>query len=348
MAENKPTDKKISDIQKFTETLAKYEEPIARVLGDGYVTLDEFMMSVITAIKSNPKKLLECEPRSLFASIFLAAELQLRISTQSNPEGFCYLIPRKGKCCCDLGYRGVLEIAYRSSKVKSIMALPVYENEFYSENENGFKHIKWNGMAINEIQLVKANKDFLKENGFSDDEINEFIVGYKERLKKGKGDLKLVFAYCQLEGLDNPIFTSVTLDVLKAIEKIAPSTQGENAHKSAYANGTDVHNIMNLKAAIKKLFKFLPKQHLDQKFARAIEIDDAMMSGKTPILEGTEVRLVDAKETEAEEKTKKYAAHFGDFEDAEFSESVEITPPPPVEKTAEPDKKADKKESKKK
>ena len=39
--------------------------------------------------------------------------------------------------------------------------------------------------------------------------------------------------------------------------------------------------------------------------------------------------------------------HFmgNDVEDAEFSESVDVTPPPPV---AEPDKKEDKKESKKK
>lgn len=279
-------------IKGFSDNLNKYESNVASLLGEKYgMTAKEFTVSIMNAIKKTPK-LLECDPKSLFGAILLSAELGLKPNT---PEGWAYIIPYGKEAQFQVGYKGLIEIAYRSPMVRGIKGVAVYENEYYSESQNGsFNHIPFTGMDLNILQLCQAREKFLRTELFMDEpEIRTDIESYKNRLSKGKGGVVLVYAICFLEGLEAPIWTSVTKDVLDKIQKLSPSAKSSS---SPYNNGTDVHDSMKFKAGIKKLFKFLPKQSIPD-LAKAVEVDDKMMAGSVAIVtEDGEVEIIETEE----------------------------------------------------
>lgn len=266
-------------IKGFNDNLSKYETTVASLMGEKYgMTANEFTVSVMNAVKKQPK-LLDCDPKSLFGAILLSAELGLKPNT---PEGFAYIIPYGKEAQFQIGYKGLMEIAYRSPLVKSIKGVAVYENEFYQEYDNNtFKHIPYTGMELNLLQLEQARKEFLiKELRMDGQDVESDLKKYRERLSKGKGECVLSYAVCYIKGMDYPAWTSVTKDVL---EKIKNLSQSAKSNYSPYNNGTDVHDSMKFKAAIKKLFKFLPKQAQNE-LARAIDVDDKMMAGSVAIM----------------------------------------------------------------
>jgi len=216
IAANRPT----SDLVNFKDNLSKYTETITRLLGRKYgITQDEFMIKVINAVKKNPD-LLKCTPVSLFGSIMYFAEIGLPFNT---PEGFGYILPYRNGQNTDatpiIGYRGLIEMAYRNPKMKSIRIQSVYENDSF-EYEYG---------------------------------TDEYI---KQKLAKDKrGALTHVYAIAKMEGID-PLFVVIHKDELNKIQLLSKS--GTSKY-SPYNNGTDVFNIMQSKVAIKQLFKTLPK-----------------------------------------------------------------------------------------
>jgi len=265
-------------VRGFNDNLSKYENTVASLLGEKYgMSAKEFTVSVMNAVKKQPK-LLDCDPKTLFGAILLSAELGLKPNT---PEGFAYIIPYGKEAQFQIGYKGLIEIAYRSPMVKAIKGITVYENEFYQEHEdNTYSHIAYTGMDLNIMQLKQARENFLRKTMKMDEsEIQKNMTAYGEKLKNGKGEYVLAYAVCYVEGLELPIWTSVTRDVLDKIQKLSKS----NGSFSPYNNGTDVHNSMQFKAAIKKLFKFLPKQAL-QEVAKAIDVDDKMMAGSVAVM----------------------------------------------------------------
>lgn len=146
-------------------------------------------------------------------------------------------------------------------------------------------------MDLNIMQLKQARENFLRKTMRMDDAaIQSNMKVYEEKLKGGKGNYVLAYAVCFIDGLEKPIWTSVTKDVL---EKIKSLSQSANSQYSPYNSGVDVHNSMQFKAAIKKLFKFLPKQAL-QEVAKAIEVDDKMMAGSVAIMtEDGQVEIIE-------------------------------------------------------
>ncbi len=261
----------------FTDNLNKYEKTVASLLGEKHgMSAKEFMVSIMNAVKKSPK-LLECDPKSLFGAILLSAELKLKPNT---PEGFAYIIPYGKEAQFQIGYKGLIEIAMRSSKVKGIKGVAVYENEYYEETSFGtINHIAYTGMDTNIMQLVLTRTQFLQRMGLQEEDINNDIAKYRKKLENGKGEVVLAYAVCYMEGLENPIWASVTKDVLTKIKGLS---QAGNSQYSPYNNNTDVHNSMQFKAAIKKLFKFLPKQD-NSALARAVEVDDKAMAGSITI-----------------------------------------------------------------
>ena len=89
------------------------------------MTPERFTRIALSAISSN-KKLAECTPQSFLAAMMNAAQLGLEPNT---PLGQTYLIPYKSACTFQLGYKGLIDLAYRSGEVKTIMAQTVYEND---------------------------------------------------------------------------------------------------------------------------------------------------------------------------------------------------------------------------
>lgn len=108
------------------------------------MTPERFTRIALSAVSNNPQ-LGECTPRSFLAAMMNAAQLGLEPNT---PLGQAYLIPYKNKgileCQFQIGYKGLIDLAYRSGDVKMIMAQTVYEKdefEFEFGLEPRLKHV---------------------------------------------------------------------------------------------------------------------------------------------------------------------------------------------------------------
>ena len=93
------------------------------------ITPERFTRMTLSALSTNPKLSL-CTPKSFLGAMMNAAQLGLEPNT---PLGQAYLIPYKNKGVDEvqfqIGYKGLIDLAYRSGQVKSIQAQIVYEND---------------------------------------------------------------------------------------------------------------------------------------------------------------------------------------------------------------------------
>lgn len=107
------------------------EPQIAKAL-PSVITPERFTRIAMTAISTNPK-LAECTPNSFMGALMNAAQLGLEPNT---PLGQAYLIPFKNKgrleCQFQLGYKGLIDLAYRSGEFQNVYAKEVYEEDEFS------------------------------------------------------------------------------------------------------------------------------------------------------------------------------------------------------------------------
>lgn len=114
----------------LADWVRRMEKGIEKAL-PSVLTPERFTRIVLSAISNNPK-LAQCEPRSFLGAMMTSAQLGLEPNT---PLGQAYLIPfrnnRKGvtECQFQIGYKGLIDLAYRSGEVKSIQAHVVYEQD---------------------------------------------------------------------------------------------------------------------------------------------------------------------------------------------------------------------------
>lgn len=110
--------------------IQRMEPQIAKALPKA-LEPERFTRIVLTAISSNPK-LQECTPQSFLGAMMQAAQLGLEPNT---PLGQSYLIPYKNKGVMEasfqLGYQGMLTLAYRTGEYKDIYAHTVYEGDVF-------------------------------------------------------------------------------------------------------------------------------------------------------------------------------------------------------------------------
>lgn len=81
----------------------------------------------------DPKNMLpKCTPASIAGAFIKSVQLNLEPNTVL---GECYLIPRQNKgvweANFELGYKGLIKLAYRSGEIKLIQAHEVYENDLF-------------------------------------------------------------------------------------------------------------------------------------------------------------------------------------------------------------------------
>lgn len=108
------------------------------------ITPERFTRMVLTAMSTNPQ-LAGCTPKSFLGAMMQAAQLGVEPNT---PLGQAYLIPYKNhgtlECQFQLGYKGMIDMAYRSGEIVDIAAHEVHENDTF-EYELGLtpklKHI---------------------------------------------------------------------------------------------------------------------------------------------------------------------------------------------------------------
>lgn len=70
--------------------------------------------------------LYDCNRASVIASLNTCAQLNLRPGTSL---GHAYLIPFAGECTLIIGYKGFLELAHRTGKIRQVFAEVVFHNE---------------------------------------------------------------------------------------------------------------------------------------------------------------------------------------------------------------------------
>jgi len=126
---------------EYIKAVMKREDVIsefAKVLGGdrgafGYIS------SVLTAVSDNDK-LLECSPKSILKSAMRAATMGLSVDPST---GHAYLVPYKGICTFQPGYKGIYQIAIRTNKYRYINAGKLYEGQEMIEDQlTGAHHIE--------------------------------------------------------------------------------------------------------------------------------------------------------------------------------------------------------------
>ena len=114
-----------------TVTLLKQSsKAIAQALPK-HVPADRFARIALTALRTSPD-LQRTDPGSFLACLLQSAQLGLEPNT---PLQHCFLIPRRRgdamECTLQIGYQGMIDLARRSGRVKSITAHVVYEGDHF-------------------------------------------------------------------------------------------------------------------------------------------------------------------------------------------------------------------------
>lgn len=142
---NAITEKKneVSPVKAMGDLLKRMHTQIEKAL-PSVITPERFTRIALTAYSRN-EKLQECTAESFLGSMMQAAQLGVEPNT---PLGQAYLIPYRNRGVMEvqfqLGYRGMIDLAYRSGEVQNIQAHEVYENDTFEYElglEPKLKHI---------------------------------------------------------------------------------------------------------------------------------------------------------------------------------------------------------------
>ena len=117
--------------QKSMQSYIKSMESEIKKALPSVITPERFTRMVLSAISVNPK-LASCTPKSFLGAMMSAAQLGLEPNT---PLGQAYLIPYRNhgtdEVQFQIGYKGLIDLAYRSGEVELVQAHIVYENDTF-------------------------------------------------------------------------------------------------------------------------------------------------------------------------------------------------------------------------
>lgn len=233
--------------KQFPAMLQTFQSEIRRAL-PAHMTPDRMARIALTCFRSNPK-LAQCEPASVFAAVLQAAQLGL----EPGLLGYAYLIPfnnntkdangnwtKKMECQLQIGYQGLVDLARRSGRVKSLEAHAVYSAD------------KWRcsfGLQT--------------------------IVEHEPNWDGDRGELRLVYAVAHLSDGG----THVEVMSKAEIEKIRDRSQNVQSAKKYNKQtpwDTDFEQ-MALKTVLRRICKFLPKSI---ELATAVALDERSATGR--------------------------------------------------------------------
>ncbi|WP_026762667.1 recombinase RecT [Selenomonas artemidis] len=171
--------------RSMKDLIISMEGQIAKAL-PSVITPERFTRMVLTAMSTN-KDLQLCTPNSFLGAMMQAAQLGVEPNT---PLGQAYLIPYKNKgtleCSFQLGYKGLIDLAYRSGEVKDIQAHEVHENDTFEYElglEPKLKHIpamKNRGAVIMYYAIFHTKDGGYGFNVMSVDDVQEHARKYSK------------------------------------------------------------------------------------------------------------------------------------------------------------------------
>jgi recombination protein RecT len=272
----------------FKANMGKYQKSIASLLQGKYgIGKDEFLVSAFQAIKKTPK-LLMCNVESLFGAILLSAEMKLKFNT---PENHAYIIPYGTEANFQIGYQGLIELMYRSPRVRRIIAEPVF-------SKDEFRYSLGLVPDLHHVPYLGAD---------------------------GRGDLIATYCVVQLKDAE-PVFTVVAKSELDAVKNLS---KAKDKKDSPYNSGTDVHHWMEIKVAIKKVAKLIPKGEDEAFISKAIEADSKMETGarivapipksENDLVSAEDIKIIDSPKTI---QTAQYGVNFSQESNATTDEGL--------------------------
>ena len=117
--------------KKTMQTYIKAMEGEIKKALPSVITPERFTRMVLSAISVNPK-LANCTKASFLGAMMNAAQLGLEPNT---PLGQAYILPYMNKGAMEaqfqIGYKGLIDLAYRSGEVEVVQAHIVYENDHF-------------------------------------------------------------------------------------------------------------------------------------------------------------------------------------------------------------------------
>lgn len=129
-AANQNSPVKLTKNMTIVDMVKALEPEIRRAL-PAVLTPKRFTRMALSAINNTPE-LANCTPMSFIAALMNAAQLGVEPNT---PLGQAYLIPYKNKgtmeCQFQLGYKGLIDLAYRTGQIQIIQAQVVREFDFF-------------------------------------------------------------------------------------------------------------------------------------------------------------------------------------------------------------------------
>ena len=136
---SKAIQKSGSTMKTIRDLIMSQKDQIALALPK-HMTPDRLIRVSLTALRRTPK-LAQCNHASVLGAIIQSAQLGLETD---GSLGHAYLVPYKGECQLQIGYRGMIDLARRSGQIVSISARIVYENDDFKYSyglEETLKHI---------------------------------------------------------------------------------------------------------------------------------------------------------------------------------------------------------------
>lgn len=107
------------------DLLEAQKPQIRRLLGTDEAA-ERFARIVLTEVRRS-QLLQECEPYSFLGAVMQVAQLDL----EPGPLGLVYLVPFKREVTLIVGYRGFVELAYRTGRVRSIVGRLVHDGDTF-------------------------------------------------------------------------------------------------------------------------------------------------------------------------------------------------------------------------
>ncbi len=178
---------KATTIQDYVKRMEKeIEKALPSVL-----TPERFTRITLSAL-STDQTLAQCTPRSFLGAMMTAAQLGLEPNT---PLGQAYLIPYRNhgrlECQFQLGYKGMLDLAYRSGVVSTIQAHVVYENDEFDHEfglEPKLRHVpakRDRGAPVWFYAVFRTKDDGYGFDVMSVEEIRAHAQKYSKAYKNG-------------------------------------------------------------------------------------------------------------------------------------------------------------------
>lgn len=234
-AVQKENAKAITTLAQAAGLVQKYA---IKLLGDDRAA--EFATHVSIMAQKNPK-IKECDPNSVVTSMMACVQLDLMPNT---PEQYAHLIPYGKELQFQIGYKGLVELAYRSGIVTKIDAELVFPEDTFDVSLGTERQL------IHKLTLESLERDRTK--------VSDIVCAYATAILKSGEKAFYVLSTSEIKKIKE--------QSVKAIKDGTPWKMWEEEQIK--------------KTVVKKFTKLLPKSGEDNRLAAAVQMDSLAEAGK--------------------------------------------------------------------